>query len=252
LPQTEKRAATVKFFQRKKPKIEVFVRYCYYSDASARKERFPGFSHAKCFHNLMETADLDKVHFTFLLDTHFQKKAPHFVYDQKEHPVVEIDAGCESKAFLALLDHVLERDLSPETPLYFLEDDYLHRPNWAEILFEGFSLEAEYLTLFDHRDKYDAEMYKELSSKLYYTPSCHWRETPSTTNTYAMRMKTLLRDLQTHRAFSEGCTISKDHEKFLELKRQGAHLISSIPGWSTHAEPPFASPCYDWTSVMQH
>ena len=152
---------------------------------------------------------------------------------------------------IALLDHVMDRKFSDDTILYFLEDDYLHRENWAETLLEAFTLpEADYVTLFDHRDKYEHEMYTDLRSRLFYTPSCHWRSTPSTTNTYAMRMKTLCEDIATHRKFSDGHNISLDHEKFLELGRQGKTLISSIPGWSTHCEPAFASPCNNWASLF--
>jgi hypothetical protein len=66
-----------------------------------------------------------------------------------------------------------------------------------------------------------------------------------------MRFKTLLRDQKIHRAFSEGRKISADHDKFCALKEAGACLISSIPGWATHAEPDFASPCYEWERLLQ-
>ena len=229
--------------------IEVFVRYCYYSHASHHKRRDPAFSHERCFHNLMSTADFGKVNFTFFLDTHFVKGEPHFIHKQEQFPVVEIDAGSEGKSFLALLDHVMKKRLPKNTILYFLEDDYLHREGWADILLEGFTLpNVDYLTLFDHRDKYLD--YPGLKSEIFQTQSCHWRTTPSTTNTYAMRLKTLKKHLHIHRAFSEGRDISADHDKFLELGRQGATLLSSIPGWSTHAEPEFASPCFDWSGLF--
>lgn len=241
----------MKFSFFKKPKIEVFVRYCYYSTASGHKHRFNGFSHEKCFDNLIETLDTSLVNCTFLLDTHYAKPEKHFVQKQEQFPVIEIDAGEEGKSFLALLDHVIDRKFSDETIVYFLEDDYLHRENWAETLLEAFSLpEADYVTLFDHRDKYEHEMYTDLRSHLFYTPACHWRSTPSTTNTYAMRMKTLREDIATHRKYSEGHNISLDHDKFLELGRQGKTLLSSVPGWSTHCEPAFASPCNNWASLF--
>ncbi len=235
----------------KRPKIEVFVRYCHYSSASAHKNRYEGFSHEKCFENLMETADFNQVNFTFLLDTHFAKGEPHFIEKQTRFPVVKIDAGCEGKAFLALLDFVMEKKMNKETILYFLEDDYLHRPRWGEVLLEGFSLDqGDYITLFDHRDKYTFEMYQDLESKMFQSTSCHWRTTPSTTNTYAMRFQTLKNDIEIHRKYSEGRKISADHEKFLELGSKGSSLISSVPGYSTHAEPEFASPCFDWGSLF--
>lgn len=236
---------------RKQKKIQVFIRYCYYSSASAHKNRPEGFTHEKCFENLLETADRDKVELTFLLDTHFAKPQVHFVQKQSEFPVVEIDAGEEGKSFLALIDHVLSKDYSDDTLLYFLEDDYLHRKGWADILIEGFSLpNIDYLTLFDHRDKYDLDLYGDLTSQLFHTTSCHWRTTPSTTNTYAMKMATLKEDLATHRKYSEGYRISLDHDKFLDLYSQGRRLISSVPGYSSHCEPAYSSPCHDWSRYL--
>ena len=133
-----------------------------------------------------------------------------------------------------MLDYVTNKKFHPDTILYFVEDDYLHLPGWLDVLLEGFSIpEADYVTLYDHKDKYFFPMYKELKSRLFATRSCHFRETPSTTQTFATRFKTLLRDLPIHQKYSEGRDISQDHEKFLELGRQGATLISSIPGWST-------------------
>jgi hypothetical protein len=237
---------------RPKQSVEVFVRHCHYSQISAHKKRIPGFSRERCFDNLLSTLGSDHVHLTFFLDTAHPMEGDHFIKTQTQYPVIEIKAGCETSSFLQLLDYVSTRKFHKETILYFLEDDYIHRKNWVSILKEGFTLsDAAYVTLYDHRDKYFFEDYRELRSKIYHTSSCHWRTTPSTTNTYAMRFKTLLEDLPIHRAFSEGRKISADHEKFCHLAEKGKILISSIPGWATHAEPEFASPCIDWEEILK-
>lgn len=231
-------------------KIEIFVRHCHLSSASRHKKRFADFSPKACFHNLLETVDLTKANLTFFLDAPFASH--HFVKEQSHYPVVEIEAGSEASSFLKLLDHVEKLNLHPDTILYFLEDDYLHRPGWVDILLEGFSIpKIDYVTLYDHRDKYFFPEYKKLSSRIFATSSCHWRTTPSTTNTFAMRCKTLLKHLPIHRRFSENRPISADHEKFCLLGKLGAVLISSIPGYSTHCEPEFASPCHDWQKILK-
>lgn len=228
-------------------KIEVFVRHCFYSQVSAKKKRPKGFTHQKCHENLMQTASRKKVNFTFLLDTHFAGDSSHFIQEQTRYPVLEFDGGTETAAFLMLLDYVEKQNFSDDTILYFLEDDYIHRPGWVEVMREGFSLPGvDYLTLFDHRDKYFLESFQELQSKVYHTQTCHWRTTPSTTNTYAMRAPTLIEDLPLHQEFSQNRKISADHEKFLALGEKGRVLISSIPGFSTHAEPEYSSPCVSW------
>lgn len=232
-------------------KIEVFVRHCLLSKASLHKRRFPQFSREACHHNLLSTSDLNKVNFTFFLDVGQGSKQDHFL---KEMPnVVEIRAGSESSSFLQLLDYVEKRQLAPETLIYFLEDDYLHKPGWVDLLLEAFRLQvADYVTLYDHCDKYFFPQYKGLKSEIFMTPSAHWRTIPSTTNTFACRYQTLMRDLSLHRQFSKDRKITADHAKFIALQKRGAVLISSLPGWSTHVEPEFASPCFDWEHLLTH
>ena len=229
-------------------KIEVFSRHCIFSSISQHKKRIPGFSHRECYCNLLETIDRDKARLTFFLDVARGFREEHYLSNES---VVEINEGTEAGAFLRLLEHVSQLQLHPETILYFVEDDYLHRAGWVDILLEGFKVPgAEYVTLYDHKDKYFFPAYSGLKSRVFATASCHWRTTPSTTQTFATRFKTLLRDLPIHRKYSENRKISADHAKFLHLQKKGAMLISSIPGWSTHAEPEFSSPCIDWETIF--
>jgi hypothetical protein len=241
-------------FQPNSGKIEVFVRHCPLSSASRHKKRFAEFSPKACFHNLLETMDPAKANLTFFLDAPQSSSGSHhhFVKEQTRYPVVEIEAGSEASSFLKLLDMTEKLNLHPDTIVYFLEDDYLHRPGWTDILLEGFSIpKIDYVTLYDHRDKYVFPEYKKLASRIFATSSCHWRTTPSTTNTFAMRYKALLKHLPIHRRFSENRQISADHEKFCLLGKLGAVLISSIPGYSTHCEPEFASPCHNWQQMLR-
>jgi hypothetical protein len=235
----------------KKSKIEVFVRHCHFSEVSQHKSRISGFSRQKCYDNFLATLDRSLVNVTFLLDTFHPTEKPHFISTQTEFPVISFKGGTETGSFLTLLDHVTSLSLKPSTIVYFLEDDYLHRPDWATVLLEGFSIpDASYVTLYDHRDKYFLPDYHTLTSKIFHTPTCHWRTTPSTTNTYAMRYQTLLDHLPIHKQFSHNRRITADHEKFLELGRQGATLISPLPGWSTHADKELTSPCTDWENLL--
>lgn len=235
--------------------IEVFVRHCHTSSASAHKTRFPNFSRERCYQNLIESIkEEEDVHITFFLDqaSASQDKQTHFLKSQDRFPVIEIHAGTEALSFIKMLDYVLEQDIDPEAIIYFLEDDYLHKPDWIKVLKEGCDIEnVDYITLFDHRDKYHLSKYPDLHSRIFHTKTCHWRTTPSTTNTYAMHFKTLKRDQETHRQFSLERSITADHEKFIALNKRGSVLISSIPGWATHVEPEFASPCTNWQSLLE-
>src|SRR3990167_1312854 len=222
-------------------KIEIFSRQAFFSSISAHKKRPPHFSRERCFQNLVETTDFSKANLRILFDLANGPKENHFLKEEKRFPIFEFRGGTETAAFLFLLQTVSRLPIDPETILYFVEDDYLHNPSWIEILLEGFQLpDIDYVTLYDHQDKYF--LYPELQSQIFVTPSCHWRTTPSTTNTFAVRFRTLLADLAIHRKYSRNRKISADHKKFIHLQKKGRRLISSIPGWSTHAEPDFASP----------
>ncbi len=236
------------FFKRP-AKLKVFLRTCYYSSASAHKKRPKGFSHEKCVANLIETLKGSRVQLTLLLDRAHKGNAPHFIEKMRGFELVEIDEGTEAGSFLRLLDYVESLPLDPETLLYFVEDDYWHRAGWVEVLREAFTLpNIDYVTLYDCSDKYTAPSYSSLTSRLYFTPSSHWRTTPSTTNTYAMKCQTLKQHMPVHRAYSEGVKITEDHKKFCALAAEHqATLISPIPGWSTHMEPELLSPCLDWS-----
>ncbi len=230
-------------------KLEVFARHCYASKISSHKERPPGFSQEKCFRNLLSTIDRSKANLTCFLDT--PPYVSHFV-DTEEDPVIRFERGSEAASFLYLLEHIASLSLHPDTIIYIVEDDYLHRAGWAEVLLEAFSLPGvDYVTLYDHRDKYFDPSYRKLTSKLFATESCHWRTTPSTTNTFATRFQTLVDDLKIQKRYSLNRTISADHQKFIALQKKGRMLVSSVPGFSTHAEPKFASPCTDWNLYLE-
>ncbi len=233
-------------------KIEVFVRHCSFSSISSHKKRLPGFSRELCHENLLSTIDRNQANLTFFFDAAKGDSQSHFLKTNSlSDPLVEIFEGTESGSFLKLLDYVMGLDLHPETILYFVEDDYLHKPGWTDILLEGFQVpQVDYVTLYDHRDKYMAKPYEELTARLFVTQSCHWRSTPSTTQTFAVRLKTLRQDLRIHRKYSQKRAISRDHAKFMHLQQRGSLLISSIPGWSTHVDPEFLSPCANWEQMF--
>jgi hypothetical protein len=214
--------------------IEIFVRHCNYTSVSAHKNRLPNFDKERCLKNLLSTiVGHPKINITFFLDTFHPMQGMHFLHKQGIYPVIEFKGGSEAVSFL--------------------EDDYLHRPDWPVILREGFTIPGiDYVTLFDHRDKYLFPQYIDLKSKIFHTQSCHWRTTPSTTNTYAMLFQTLQKHIDFHRCFSLGRTITADHEKFCKLAEEGSVLISSIPGYSTHVEEEYASPCTDWSRFLQN
>jgi hypothetical protein len=159
--------------------------------------------------------------------------------------------GNDAQSFLNVLNYVIEQKYDDNDIIYFLEDDYLHRAGWIDIMLEGFEyIGADYYTLYDHPDKYYLQMYESLQSKIIATPSVHWRTTPSTTNTYACKFETLKKHLDIHIQY---CDLvekwTKDHDKFTHLWKIGSNLISCMPGYSTHVEGNMLSPIIDWSKI---
>jgi len=155
----------------------------------------------------------------------------------------------EAKGFTYLILKIA-REYDDDDIVYFCEDDYLHDRNWVPILREGFSIpNVDIVTLYDHKDKYDLNMYPDLKSQVFVTESCHWRTVPSTCHTFGVKVKCIKELCSIWLKYSPETGTSTDHEKFVELQQNGARLISSMPGYATHVQPPWLSPITDWKGV---
>lgn len=230
-------------------KIEVFLRHCYYSKIQEQpnKERPEWWNKEKVFENFKNTLNPKTTNYTIVYDEHYGKIEDTFL--SQESNVHIINAGGEAKSFLSTLKYVLSKDFDDETIIYFLEDDYVHRPGWDIILQEGFALPVSYVTLYDHKDKY-TEMYADLMSKILITENSHWKPVPSTTNTFATKFKTLKEDKLIHYQYSTNTEPTLDHQKFLDLNQKGRYLISCLPGYSSHAVKEWVSPCINWRQYL--
>ena len=226
-------------------KIKVFLRH--YNGAINRKQnvRPEWFSYEKCYRSI-KNADVD---LTILLDGN--KENHHFQFDT-EDTVIEFIGGSDAASFLFCLETIKNSNPHDEDIIYIIEDDYLHISGWETILSEAFeTFNVDYVTLYDHPDKYFLQMYEELQSKVLHTQSSHWRTTPSTCNTYSGKWKTFKKHWDTHIKYCtpEHTHDGYDHTKFLDLWQQGSNLISPIPGYSTHCELPFLSPLINWNQI---
>jgi hypothetical protein len=171
---------------------------------------------------------------------------------------------------------------------YLIEDDYIHRPESKKALLEGLAI-ADYVTLYDHPDKYCLEEsgdnpfnYKSLQkTRLYTTKSLHWRETNSSTMTFACNVKTLKEDYAVWKKFCGRGKTPKDMHAFMTItqnnfsdmlsfflrgkKRRGEFkimlqnwlrrkkpkkLISAIPAYATHTDVKYLAPFVDWEQVI--
>jgi len=236
----------------KKP-IEVFIRHCYYSKIQELPDRIrpSWFNKIKVFENFKNTLNPDLVNYTIVYDEFYGSIDKTFL--AKERNVEVIKCGNECDSFLKTLEIIQSKNLSDDTIVYLLEDDYLHRPGWSEVMLEGFDINSHYLTLYD----FDFFIAKGWLCEIFTTPSSHWRAVPATTNTFACKYKTLIEDMEIQKEYSiygiremDEYSYSRDYNKFWELQKQERYLISPMPGWSTHCDENHISPIIDWKKIM--
>jgi len=165
-----------------------------------------------------------------------------------------VSVGHGAGTFNLALDEALK--YNDDDIVYFIENDYLHKPESQKVLEEGFNLGASFVSLYDHPDKYQdpstggnpycvggAE-----DTRVYLTKSCHWKITNSTTMTFAAKVSTLKRTEETLRKYTSG-THPDDFKMFLDLRNQGELLITPLPGYSTHGETRWLSPLTKWENI---
>ena len=150
-----------------------------------------------------------------------------------------------SASFRYALDLALS--LPEEASVYLVEDDYLHQADGETYIREALEL-ADYVSLYDHPDKYLNPSPNPLVirggevTRVLLTPSSHWKQSNSTTMTFAARVRTLRRDAAVMRHYCQ-LPIPQDFLLFCELLKHGRRLVTPIPGRSTHCDH-FPSPFF--------
>jgi hypothetical protein len=165
--------------------------------------------------------------------------------------IVRLNYGSGGITFLHAALMVKDAPIAGETVVYFVEDDYIHTAGSLQKLLEGLHIDGvEYVTGYDHPDKYMQPIQPTISSELHVTKSCHWRTTTSTTMTFATYAKVVRDDYEVYQRFCK-TGYPFDHEMFCALRRKGRTLLSSIPGFCTHAELAWLSPHVDWQAEIK-
>ena len=174
-------------------------------------------------------------------------------YISRDH-INYVSIGHGAGTFNLALNEALTYD--DEEIIYFIENDYLHKPQAEDIIQEGFELGASFVSLYDHPDKYlepnmGGNPYCDggaEDTRVHLTNSCHWKITNSTTMTFAAKVSTLKRVEPILRKWTNSKHPS-DYEMFLELRANSELLITSIPGYSTHGETRWLAPLTDWSTI---
>ena len=152
-------------------------------------------------------------------------------------PVIETNLG-NAKSLMKTIELSIEEN-EDDTLLYFCEDDYLHRHESPTLLLEGIP-RADYVTLYDHPDKYTRMYNGGETSKVIKTASSHWRYTASTCMTFGTKAKTLKQDIDVWKEFTQG-DHPHDHIIFSKLSSDyRRRLAVCIPGSACHTDLTFS------------
>jgi hypothetical protein len=244
-------------------KLQIYYRHTPPSRTSA-SGRPEWFSHKLCFANLLQTLTADtsgvEPRLTVLFDGSDRDLAADFAPQYlaaiantelgRTARVQRFDGGSQWAAWSAcreLAMNDLRAGVQDGDLLYFLENDYLHRPGWLRHLadFAKADITWDYLTLYDHPDLY-TDAYRRWKSKVVVAGQWHWRTMPSTCWTFIMRKETLARD---HRLFS--IPLHDHHNFFLLTRVLRRRLFTPLPGLSTHCAEPYLSPGVDWAALAE-
>jgi len=201
-------------------------------------------SNEKCLKNFIKCIS-DTNNLTINIDN----SGPEFysqIHDIHKN-ITETSLG-NGRSFLWFVSKAIQ-ERSDQDIIYFVENDYIHLPNVDEYLIDGFSTGANYVTLYDHLDKY-TDLYNGLRSEIFAGKKCYWRTTPSTCMTFAAKVKTLKQDFNLIKFFCDTSGPPADHQMFLGLGKNNRVLVSPMPGRCTHGESCCISPYIEWEKFI--
>ena len=226
------------------------------SDAGYNKVKPLYINNANCLQNAVRVFGKENFHIIADNVSEETKRIIRQSGDIEDEQIDYVSVGHGAGTFNLALDWALKQD--EETLVYFLENDYIHKPNSDKILLEGIELGADYVSLYDHPDKYipanrGGNKFVDEDggevTKIYLSESCHWKLANSTTMTFACKVKSLRRDEHTLRKWTNMGHYPRDFDMFLELRQNGSALMTPIPGFSTHGETAWLSPLTNWSDV---
>lgn len=170
----------------------------------------------------------------------------------------EVSYGNGAESFNYALDLALKIE-DDEEIVYFVENDYLHRPNSYKWILDGLNnMNFDIVSLYNHPDKFlppskggnpNVDTNGGYMTKIYQGELGHWMLTDSTTMTFACKVKTLKQYENVFRKHTTG-TYPRDYDMFKELTiNNQLTLATPIEPVATHGESKWLTKFYDWSNV---
>jgi hypothetical protein len=228
--------------------MKIHIYYRHYNISRTEPRRPEWFDYQDCYDNLLTSLpDWDSPLYKVNVIYDGNNITDNWISDFSNHSYHEIKAGSDLISFQETCN-IIKNDpnIKDGDLIYFLENDYMHIPGWLDKVFELFKTYngLDYISLYDHNDKYFLPMYDDLASKIFTTKSHHWRTTPSTCGSFILTKELFDKD------YDILSTMEGDHNKWLWLnEHRGRTVITPIPGLSTHCMEGLESPTINWSKI---
>ena len=225
-------------------KIHIFYSH-YCVEGKGNKLRPEWFDYENCFTNLLNTIkNKDNIILNIVMDGKIDN---NWIKKYKEfYNSYEFDGGDIEIITKSIYKIIKEYKCDDNDLIYILENDYLHVDGWDKKVIELYQTfdGLNYISLYDHNDKYFLQQYDDLASKIITTNSHHWRTTPSTCGSYIVPKHIFDDDYEIQ------TTIIGDHIKHVYLnEHKERFILTPIPGLSTHCMETLLSPTIDWKQI---
>lgn len=243
-------------------RLHIFLRHVHIRhDARSRdpgKHRPAWFSHEACFANLLDTLGKSplghKVTLTVIYDGTEADLADDFMSRYLSTPrkfpiaIRIVEAGSNARSWHITMALARATPMGEHDLVYFMENDYLHVEGWLEKLaaFDASGIDYDYLSLYDHNDKYILDMYAGLHTQLVVAGGQHWRTAPSTCGTFLQPRRVFLED------YDDWMRDMADYYMFTDLATTKQRVLyTPVPGLNTHCMEGYLSPCVDWEAIAK-
>jgi len=228
-------------------KVVLYYRIC---EKGYPKEKPDYITKEHCLENAVKAFPLNKVEWHVLADNISDMTYQMILKYVPAETVKRVSVGHGAGTFRMVYEEALLQE--DDVLVYFLEDDYLHIPHSLDFLKEAAECNyTDYLTLYDHPDKYSNEKNPYVtregeSSIVYWCGHRHWKETNSTTMTFAAFADVLKQDKKTFWNWTKD-RHPWDFVLFTDLRKMsGRRLSCPIPSCSTHGEQLSLAKGIDW------
>jgi len=236
--------------RRKVNRIVLYYRIC---DHGYPKEKPNYITKEHCLSNALREFPLDEVEWHILADNIFDETFQMMKKYVPSDVIQRVTVGNGADTFRMVYENAMKQE--DDVLVYFLEDDYLHIPGSLDYLREAAECNyTDYLTLYDHPDKYSNltnpyVTHEGEPSVVYWCGHRHWKETNSTTMTFAAFADVLKKDKKTFWNWTKGGH-PWDFVMFTDLRKMsGRRLSCPIPSCSTHGETLYLANGVNWETI---